>query len=340
MCDKYTCKDCHELKGARQNAAHICDPDNVSSAAAIIAETKPCPKCGIRIWKITGCDQMWCTGCTTGFSWTTGQIATGPIHNPHYFEWMRRNNQTIAAPAPQAPVFNCDIANEDAIHTALDTHNPRSVKAWLLEAWRILREEQDHRPPRTSEEEAQRILRVRYLAEEITEDEWKQKMQQAEKKYRCIRAVQQVRETMVGGGQDILRQLLQPAHDKNAIQRQLKDLIEFCNKSYENVGRQFNCKVESYILNIDARHEENVKRSQEKRANDVKTIHATVKSATSMLDSLIKEMSASSTNDITIVTKYKYSIIRSVDDAMRRIQGYLREEAAIATEIAAERAAT
>lgn len=336
MCNKYTCKDCHELKGARQDAAHTCHPDNIASAAAIIAETKPCPKCGIRIWKIQGCDQMWCTGCNTGFSWTTGQIVTGPIHNPHYFEWMRRNNQ---APLPAAPVFNCDVANEDQIHMILDTHNPRSTKAWLLEAWRILREEQDHRPSRITEEEAHRILRVRYLVEEITEDEWKQKMQQAEKKYRYIRAVQQVRETIVGGGQDILRQVLQPVHDTNKIKEQVKDLLAFCNKSYETIGKQFNCKVESYMINVDARHEVNIKLFEERRANDVKSIHASVKSATDMLDTLITEMN-SSTNDITIVTKYKYSIIRSIEDTMRRIQGYLREETAIATEIAAERAPT
>ena len=175
--------------------------------------------------------------------------------------------------------------------------------------------------------------------EEITEDEWKQKMQQAEKKYRYIRAVQQVRETIVGGGQDILRQLLQPAHDTYKIKEQLKDLLAFCNKSYETIGKQFNCKVESYMLNVDARHEVNIKLFEERRANDVKSIHAHVKSATDMLDTLITEIN-SSTCDIKVVTKYKYSIIHYIGYTMRLIQGYLREEAAIAIEVAAERAPT
>ena len=58
-----------------------------------------------------------------------------------------------------------------------------------------------------------------------------------------------------------------------------------------------------------------------------------------MLDTLITEIN-SSTCDIKVVTKYKYSIIHSIGYTMRLIQGYLREEAAIAIEVAAERAPT
>jgi hypothetical protein len=39
---------------------------------------------------VKNCDQMWCTICKTAFSWKTGQIENGRVHNPHYWEFMRQ----------------------------------------------------------------------------------------------------------------------------------------------------------------------------------------------------------------------------------------------------------
>lgn len=91
ICDKWTCPNCHEVKGNTREATHECKPENVESAKLLAKETKPCPKCASNIFKIDGCDQMWCTQCHTAFSWRTGKIET-TVHNPHYFEYMRRIN--------------------------------------------------------------------------------------------------------------------------------------------------------------------------------------------------------------------------------------------------------
>lgn len=58
-------------------------------------ESKPCPKCGVRISKIDGCDQMWCVECKTAFCWKTGEIETRNIHNPHYFQFLRERGGIV-----------------------------------------------------------------------------------------------------------------------------------------------------------------------------------------------------------------------------------------------------
>jgi len=89
ICDNYTCENCHEIKDNNKN--HICNNDTIETVKLITKDTKNCPNCGVGIFKIEGCDQMYCVDCHTPFSWTTGKIENGTIHNPHYYEWMRNN---------------------------------------------------------------------------------------------------------------------------------------------------------------------------------------------------------------------------------------------------------
>ena len=106
LCEKYTCSTCHEVKGERNNDEHVCHPDNIATAALIVNDTKPCPNCRTNIYKIDGCSQIWCTHCNTAFDWVTGNIETTNIHNPHYYEWMRRNNN--GRDLPRNPGDLCD----------------------------------------------------------------------------------------------------------------------------------------------------------------------------------------------------------------------------------------
>lgn len=99
ICKLYTCPDCYEIVGYSKEDPHTCLEANLQSAALIKKETKGCPQCGVRIYKISGCDQMWCTECKVAFSWNTGKIVYGgQIHNPHYYQYMRNQNGGGAAP--------------------------------------------------------------------------------------------------------------------------------------------------------------------------------------------------------------------------------------------------
>ncbi len=92
LCSVYVCKDCHRIKAENQEEnPHVCNNDDVETAKMITNNTKACPSCTVPIYKIDGCLQMWCTNCHTAFNWNTGRIETR-VHNPHYFEWLRKNN--------------------------------------------------------------------------------------------------------------------------------------------------------------------------------------------------------------------------------------------------------
>lgn len=90
ICDSKVCMKCNVLK---MNHKDECNSDDVKTLKEIQKNTRSCPKCSVPIFKISGCDQMWCTSCNTAFSWKTGLIITGPIHNPHYFEWLFQKEQ-------------------------------------------------------------------------------------------------------------------------------------------------------------------------------------------------------------------------------------------------------
>ena len=95
LCNQFTCSQCLCIKGPSLKSTHECNPSDLASAQYIKSNSKPCPSCGERISKISGCDQMWCTSCKTAFSWNTGKIDNGVVHNPHFFQYQNQNNQVI-----------------------------------------------------------------------------------------------------------------------------------------------------------------------------------------------------------------------------------------------------
>ena len=95
VCDIWACSKCFEEKGYNKDAEHTCNENDLASAELIKKETKGCPSCGTRIFKISGCDQMWCTACHIAFSWKTGMRVNGVIHNPHFYQFQREGGGAV-----------------------------------------------------------------------------------------------------------------------------------------------------------------------------------------------------------------------------------------------------
>lgn len=89
LCENTTCNKCNEI----ETDDHKCNEDVVESIKLLAKDTKTCPTCGTGIFRISGCNQIFCTECHTSFCWVTGQIETKILHNPHYFDFIKQGGK-------------------------------------------------------------------------------------------------------------------------------------------------------------------------------------------------------------------------------------------------------
>lgn len=214
VCDLQTCPECRELKGEK-DAAHTCDPNNVETVRTLKKECRACPQCGTNIFKIVGCDQMYCTSCNTPFSWTTGKkITSGVIHNPHYFDFLRATNGGVMPRTPgdipcgdnlpSAQQQDRDVLRKQYFH--VEDTSPTFLQNFI----RILGHIRHDEIPRTTnhqEDSDNTDSNCRYLMNEITETRWKQLLQQKEKRRMRRDEIRLCQEAFVGAGVDILGRL-------------------------------------------------------------------------------------------------------------------------------------
>jgi hypothetical protein len=132
LCEKYTCSSCLLVK----EEGHVCNADDISTVRMIREETKPCPKCSTRISKIDGCDQMWCVECKTAFSWKSGHIVNGTIHNPHYYDFLRNTQGFV----PRADNPCGELPGLAAMRMLLRTAKGEHLRANLFSFHRFIEE--------------------------------------------------------------------------------------------------------------------------------------------------------------------------------------------------------
>lgn len=92
ICSTKICQSCMVIIDEKAKEKHICNETDIESVKLIRSSSKPCPNCRVRVTKSEGCTQMWCTNCNTAFDYNTLEIIVNKkIHNPHYFEFIKKN---------------------------------------------------------------------------------------------------------------------------------------------------------------------------------------------------------------------------------------------------------
>lgn len=247
MCKNKICKDCNEIKS---DILHICNEEVKQSIELINKDCKPCPSCATLIHKLVGCDQMFCVGCKTGFSWRTGKIETGVIHNPHYYEWVRKSNggniprNPLDNPCGGLPTYrSLDSLLYNSKIPALDIHVLADIH---IAVSHILNYELRRYIPT---EVNNLDLRVSFLMDKLSEDEFKHSLVIREKEREKKQEFLNIYQMFVDISSDIFRKYMteMPLSHNNKEQYTKKIIVEFIsliiyfNDTFENLGKRFNC---------------------------------------------------------------------------------------------------
>ena len=256
ICDKWSCPECHEVKGLDKDTPHTCNPDNVATAQLLANDTKSCPTCGMGIFKIEGCDQMWCTQCHTAFSFRTGRVETN-VHNPHYYEWMRRNGG-LARQAGDIPcgrdlnsrfldgIYNTVRSKLRAVIIDPNTCNEFKI---IVDIGRSiihlnLVEIANYRVDRVNDNQE---LRIDYLLNKITEDDFKIILQRREKMSQKKREIHNIIRLMIDTVTDIIYrfndQVNAQTWDLNfSIIEEIHAIMKYADECFSEIAKTFDSK--------------------------------------------------------------------------------------------------
>jgi hypothetical protein len=255
LCNKWACPDCHQNKGLNRDAEHSCNPDDVATAELLARDTKNCPNCRYGIFKIEGCDEMFCTQCNTTFNWRTGRIQDAG-HNPHYFEWLRRNGNEIPRNPGDVPceqrnlthntfiTINRLIKNQHTNHTSQQQICGKLEKI-IRNTIHVRFEERRNDTPNNIRRNEK--LRVKYMRKRITEDEFKNTLQRDDKKFQKNREINNVYEILTNTITDIIFRFLDVLQNSNTLNakilKEVDPIVQYVNECLVDISKTYSCKL-------------------------------------------------------------------------------------------------
>ena len=265
MCSVNVCPSCHEIKSS--GGEHACNPDIVANVLAIQTDSKPCPKCGCMIFRIYGCNQMYCTapGCKTVFCWKTLRILdTERIHNPHYYEYMQRHRGIVARELDDIPCGGMPTAraltgailfphklsatSEGMVHREVVLRSNSELFAMHIFAVHVQMVEMQRYPaaPDVVNITSNEDIRIRFLKGVVSETRFKEILQQREKQRMKKNAINQILATVAHVSSDLFRKIVLAKGNSFAVQNTIVNmhaLRDYANESLTAVSKRYSCMV-------------------------------------------------------------------------------------------------
>jgi hypothetical protein len=254
LCKCWACSDCREIKGytTDQKNNHVCDKNILESVKLLEKDSKPCPSCSALIFKINGCNQMFCTECNTAFDWVTLKIEKGVIHNPHFFEYQRQlNNGRL----PRNPLdIQCGRELDgNFVRRLINVFKPeksvfrgnKSKNHEIIEICRNVIHIRHIDQPRFSIPDRltnNLFERIQFMRKKIDTETFKKTIQKKEKKHAKNTEINNVLAMYVTSMTDILYRSLNDPKNYDSIKLEMNNLREYTNQCFQNISIIYNCK--------------------------------------------------------------------------------------------------
>lgn len=242
LCHIHACSKCREIMPP--NSEHTCCPNILANIKMMENNTKPCPKCASMIFKIDGCNQMFCTICHTAFSWTTLEIQTKNIHNPHYFHWLQTQQQEH--PITNADLnLGCEITPHFSLQLKKRLHqnqNNNIIETLIYEICRNILHIQDIEYTRfTTHYDDNLHLRARYLMNQISKEEFKKQVQRNDKGVEKKNEIRTLLTMYVDCMRNILHRLYADVRIVNSALSEMNELKKYVNGCFKDISKYYGC---------------------------------------------------------------------------------------------------
>jgi len=239
LCSNFTCQHCHLPLIDTSKENHVCDDNDVKTAQLLKKDTKPCPKCSFGIFKIDGCQQMFCTMCHTSFDWATGSIIMKNLHNPHYFEYQRNINNGIIPRNLDDNPDQC-ITFHDIRSMTIPVYEKKNIGEYLR-FYTHIRNVERPRFDRGNIEYDLEFLRRQYLLKSINEKIWHSKLKAIFKKKEKNNELIQIFDMFTTMGFALLQQI--NSSNFSEMLNQLQQLQNYTNGVLQNISKRFDNTV-------------------------------------------------------------------------------------------------
>ena len=255
LCNAITCKHCLHVV----EHDHECDADDIKTADLLKNSTKPCPKCHVSIYKIDGCDQMWCTQCHVAFSWNTGNIET-KIHNPHYYQWLRETRGTVPRNPGDNPGCRRGITRRElrTIARTFNTRTEETIKLYkiIFNNTQLINSQMETYRPDENVDNVK--YRKQFLKNEIDEKKFKTMILANYKKNDKKRDIYAVLELYTAGIRDMILETTNTTSEKNSefmneLFGRMENLNVYCNEILKEISITYG--VKSYKILFDTKEE-------------------------------------------------------------------------------------